>query len=90
MPEENKEQEVETTKVVEGKVKWFGNPNNPVPIVMARLGKALRYICTGMIVLVSSAPGFTPEQSTMWSFWLSAGILISGALELLVGVEPSK
>ncbi len=90
MPEEVTKQEVETTKEIKGKVKWFGNPNNPMPVVWVRIAKAIRYVCTGMIALTATAPSFTPEQSSSWAFWLAVTILASGGIELLVGVEPSK
>lgn len=86
---ETKKQEVESVKTVKGKIKWFGDPNNPLPIIWVRMGKALRYMCTGMIVLVSGSPIFTASQSTVWTFWLGAGILISGGIELMVGIEPT-
>lgn len=92
MPDEVKKQEVETTEIIKGKVKWFGNPNNPVPIQMARIGKAARYIFTGMIALVNTAPSgiISAESTTTVSWFLSVAILISGGLELAVGVEETK
>lgn len=91
MPEEIKKQEVETTEVIKGKIKWFGKPSNPIPLKMARIGKAMRYTCTGMIALVNTAPShiISAEYATTWSWFLSVAILISGGLELLVGVEPT-
>lgn len=92
MPPEVEKHEVETTEVVKGKVKLFGNPNNPVPVVMARIGKALRYILTGMIVSVSSAPSkiLSAEEATAWAWYFGIAILISGGLEIIIGVEPPK
>ena len=92
MSDEVKKQEVESTEVIKGSIKWFGNPNNPVPIAMARVGKALRYACTGMITLVAGAPSriISAEDATVWCWYLGVAIILSGVLELLVGVEPKK
>lgn len=85
-------QEVVTTEVIKGKIKWFGNVSNPVPALMANVGKALRYGCTAFTLAVNSAPDgmFTPKSASAWSWWMSVIVIMSGVFELLVGVEPVK
>jgi hypothetical protein len=84
--------EIETTKQIKGKVKWFGNPMNPVPAVLKNSLVAIRYGCTGLIVAFSGAPRevLTAQQSTVFAFWLGIIIILTGMLQLCIGVEPSK
>jgi hypothetical protein len=82
--------EVDTTKLVKGKVKIFGNINNPTPTILARSTKALRYFSVFLIGTVSGSDYFSGEQSKAICFGLSVFIGFLGAVDVFVGVEPEK
>lgn len=84
--------EVNTTEQITGKVKWFGDPRNPVPTILKNVLVAIRYGCTLGIVACSGAPEqvMTASQATVYAFWLGIIIIGTGMLQLCIGVEPTK
>lgn len=84
--------QVEATVVEKGKVTVNWNPfnSNRTPTILARTTKALRYFCVGLITITSTSNMFTASQSTIIAFWLSCLILFSGAIDVIIGIEPES
>lgn len=88
--EEKKDQiQVDTTKLKTGRLKFFGNVFLPTPTILKRIDQAIRYFCTGMIVIVSTSTLFNAHQSTVLSFWLACIALFTGCIDIIVGVAPN-
>lgn len=66
----------------------FNQFGNPAPAKWKRIGAAIRYTLTGMITMVAGSDLFTGYQSKVICFGLGALILISGGIEVFMGVEP--
>lgn len=84
--------QVESTVVEKGKIKASWNPfnSNRTPTILARVTKALRYFCVGIIGLTSTSNQFTASQATAIAFWLAVVILLLGAVDVVVGIEPEN
>lgn len=83
--------QVETTKVSTGTIR-FGSKGfgNPTPTLLARITKALRYFCVGLITMISGTDIFSGVQAKLICFCLGAFILLLGGIDMAVGVEPEK
>ena len=84
--------QVESTVVEKGKIKANWNPfnSNRTPTILARVTKALRYFCVGIITVTSTSNMFDASQSTRIAFWISCTILVLGAVDIVVGIEPES
>lgn len=68
----------------------FNQIGNPAPAKWKRIGAAIRYTLTGMITMVAGSDLFTGYQSKVICFGLGLCILISGGVEVFMGVEPPE
>lgn len=68
----------------------FNQVGNPTPAKWKRIGAAIRYTLTGMITMVAGSDLFTGYQSKWICFILGLCILISGGVEVFMGVEPPE
>lgn len=80
---------VDTTEVVKGKI-TVGINNNPTPTILARATKALRYFAVSLITMVSATDLFSGGQAKIISFCLGVFILATGAIDILIGIEPTE
>lgn len=87
-PEDVQDVQADVTKHIVGKIRYFGKGiGNPTPTLLARVTKALRYFCTGLITMVSGSDLFTGGQAKLISFVLGLVILGLGGVDMFVGVE---
>lgn len=84
--------QVESTVVEKGKITANWNPfnSNKTPTILARVTKALRYFCVGIIGLTSTSNQFTASQATAIAFWLTVVFFLLGAIDIVVGIEPES
>lgn len=84
--------EVDTTKQIKGKLKWFGNPMNPIPSLLKNILVGIRYGLTGCSVAISGAPKkvISAEDATVFVWWMGIAIIATGVLQLCVGIKPEK
>lgn len=82
--------QAEASVVEKGKVTVSWNPfnSNRTPTILARTTKALRYFCVGLITITSTTTMFDASDSTRIAFWLSVFILFTGAIDVMIGIEP--
>ncbi len=83
-------EEVQTTKVVAGKVRFgLDQISNPTPDKWARISKGLKYFFTGAIVIVSGTPWLSSKAANITNFCIAIGILVLGAIDTGMGVAPT-
>lgn len=81
--------EIEKSVEQKGTVKFnLDQTGNPTPAKWKRVSTALRYSFVGMITMISGSDLFNGYQSKIISFTLGVCILITGAIDLFMGVEP--
>lgn len=78
--------EVDTTKQSKGKIVF--SANFPTPTLLARITKALRYFAVSLITMVSATDLFDGGQAKIISFCLGVFILLTGAVDIMIGVKP--
>jgi hypothetical protein len=95
MPEEENQQEpkpIEITKSVtrQGEVVTFSRESItlPAPAKLKRWLAAIRYFLVTMITMVGGTDFFSGAQSKAIVFFMGVGILLTGAIEIGVGVKP--
>lgn len=82
--------QVDTTKQTAGTIRIFnGGIGNPTPTILARVTKGLRYFSVSLITMVSATDLFTPVQGKWACFFLGAFVLLLGATDIVVGVQPA-
>ncbi len=91
MGTEEKPQEVATTKVVTGTVRFgIDQINNPAPDKWLRISKGLKYFFTGLIAIVAGTPFISSKASNIINFTIAVTILALGAIDMMLGVSPAK
>jgi len=90
-PLETEPVQVDTTKISTGTIRvGVKGIGNPTPTILARATKALRYFAVSLITMVSATDIFDGGQAKVISFCLGAFVLATGAIDILIGVEPEK
>ena len=84
-------EEVPSTKVVKGKVRFgIDQIGIPAPDRWLRISKGLKYFFTGLVAIVSGTPFLTSKASNIINFCIALSILTLGAVDMMLGVSPSS
>lgn len=76
---------------MEGNIKFNLNQiNNPTPEKWKRISNAARYFFVSLITMVSATDLFSTKESKIICFVLGVLVLMSGAIDVFLGVEPQK
>lgn len=85
---------IETTEptITQGEVTFMNKDafNNPAPVKMKRIIKALNYFCVGLMGLVAGTDLFSGRQVKIIVFIMAAFVLAIGSLEIFFGVKPDN
>lgn len=81
--------EVEVSTLKTGQLKFgIDQINNPAPEKWKRISSACRYFFVSLITMVSGTDLFVGNQSKIICFVLGILVLVSGAFDVFLGVEP--
>lgn len=83
-------EKIEKPIEVPGKINFgLGQLNNPTPLRIIKVSKFIRYVGVGGITLVTASSGsiFNQHTALIICFCLSVGILLTGGIEAMYGVD---